>query len=129
MTSRKKTIHNNKYKPSYGIKDFIKKLNDSKEPTILNLYDSTKISLREKAQIDANEYKEFNNFFDLTVEKVSKELDNNKGPIIEYHLPDNNKNKEHIKGMTEIVDKYKKLYINLLTNDGKHQRAFRHNQS
>ena len=119
--SRKKTIHNNKYKPSGGIKDFIKKLVNSIEPTILNLYDSTKISLKEKAKIDANNYKEFNNFFDLTVEKVSKELDNNEGPIIQYHLSDNNKNEEHIKAMTEIVDKYKELYMNVLINDSKHQ--------
>ena len=124
-TSSKKSIHNNKYKPSSGIKDFIKKLEDSTEPTILNL-DTYKLSFSDKLKLkpkNKNEdtiYNKFKLFFNTTVKKVSFELDNNKGPIIECHLPDYNKNEEYIKAMTEIVDKYKELYLNNLTNDVKH---------
>ena len=125
--SRKKTIHNNKYKPSDGIKDFIKKLEDSTEPTILNL-DTYKLSFSDKLKLkpkNKNEdtiYNKFKLFFNTTVNKVSKELDENKGPIIDCHLPDEYNNDENTKAaMQEIVDKYKKLYLNDLINDGYHQ--------
>ena len=108
-------------KPSGGINHWINSLKKTNEPTLLNLYDTNKISLKEKATIDAVEYKHFNNFFDSTVEKVSAELNHNKGPIIEAHLPDYNRNEEHIKTMQEIVDKYKELYLNVLLNDGNHK--------
>jgi hypothetical protein len=106
-------------KPSNGINHWINSLKTNNEPTLLNFYDTNKISLKEKAQIDANEYKEFNDFFNSTVKKVSDELNYNKGPIIEYHLPDNNRNEEYIKAMQEIVDKYKELYLNNLKQDKK----------
>ena len=124
MTSRTSRKHNLYTKqPSGGINHWINSLKKTNEPTLLNLYDTNKISLKEKATIDAVEYKNFIDFFDSTVKKVSDELDHNKGPIIEYHLPDNpdnpdnNRNEEHIKAMKEIVDKYKELYLNHLKQD------------
>jgi hypothetical protein len=56
-------------KPSNGINHWINTLKTNNEPTILNLYDTNKISLKEKATIDAIEYKNFNDFFNSTVKK------------------------------------------------------------
>ena len=107
--------------PSIGIKDYIEKLENSSEPTILNIINYTKnISLKQNANIDDVKYTNFKTFFNSTVEKVSNELDNNKGPIIEAHLPPYNKINEYTDIMNEIVNKYKVLYLDNLNDDGKH---------
>ena len=107
--------------PSNGINHWISTLKSNDEPTLLNINTNKKISFEDKLKIDAKKYKDFNTFFDSTVKKVSDELDNNKGPIIEFHLPDTNNNDENNQALTEIVDKYKELYLNKLTNDGNHK--------
>jgi hypothetical protein len=110
-----------RHSPSNGINHWISNLKTNNEPTILNLDTNNKISFKDKLKINATKYKEFNTFFDSTVKKVSDELDNNQGPIIEFHLPDTNNNDENNKALTEIVYKYKELYLNNLTNDGNHK--------
>ena len=111
--------------PSNGINYWISTLKSNNEPTILNLDTNNKISFKDKLKINATKYKEFNTFFDSTVKKVSYELDNNQGPIIEFHLPDTNNNDENNKALTEIVDKYKELYLNNLTKVDKHELTYK----
>ena len=97
--------------PSGGIKSWIDGIRSNENPTILNLLKDVPF----KNDI----YKKFTDFFDLTIKKVSDELDNNKGPIIECHLPEYNK--EYLDNMSKIVDTYKEFYLNSITNDGNHE--------
>ena len=122
--SKLESTPESKYTPSFGIQHWINTLTKSEEPTILNL--KTKLKEEEKSKFNVEEYKTFVDYFHKIVKKVSVELDQLKGPIIESHiLPINTtnttNNTEYTKAMQEIVDKYKTLYLKDLKNDGNHK--------
>lgn len=102
--------------PSESIQNWMKTLKENKD-TILN----TKFESK-------TQYEKFKEFFESITKKVGDELDNNKGPIIEYHLQKDDKedNKDIVKSMNNIVEKYENLYLKELnekennkTEDGK----------
>jgi len=113
-----RSVKSSKYPPSFGINHYIETLKKLDEATILNLSNPKYVT----KNFNEIKYDKFISHFYSVIRKVSSELDNLKGPIIEYYiLPEYQLNDEYKTAMNEIVDKYKKLYLNDIKNDGKHK--------